>query len=97
MNAVTTTADPAWTRFFAAAASILSKTFFITATVLYYVLYPIAWLLAWLLAVLWYILAFLSSPFIYIGEVVVNIARIPWRIFAAFEVCDPNNLNIYMN
>jgi hypothetical protein len=79
----TTATGSAWVHVFA-----LSYTAFSAATTaLYYALYPIVRLLA----VLWYILVSLSSPFIYIAGVVINIASIPWRIFAAFEVCGPNN------
>ena len=81
MNATTT--DPTWVQLLSVTTTTLALTFSATTTILYYVLYPVSRLLA----VVWYILAFLSSPFVYIGGVIANIAMIPWRIFAAFEVC----------
>ena len=83
MNATTT--GSSWVRIIGITTGALAYTFSATSTLLYYALYPVVRLLA----AVWYILAFLSSPFIYIGGVGIDIALIPWRIFASFEVCSP--------
>jgi len=54
-----------------------------TTTVLYYVVvYPILLLFK----ALWYILTILSTPFLYIGRVLIRLSTIPWRLFTRFEV-----------
>ncbi|ETI28493.1 hypothetical protein G647_00942 [Cladophialophora carrionii CBS 160.54] len=73
----TTATDSAWVHVFAGSY----RAFSTATTILSYAFYPIVRLLA----LLWYILASLSSPFIYLAGVVIHIASIPWRIFAAFE------------
>ncbi|KEF58220.1 uncharacterized protein A1O9_06146, partial [Exophiala aquamarina CBS 119918] len=51
-------------------------------TVLYYVVvHP----LLLLLKALWYIVAILSTPFLYIGRVLLRLSTIPWRLFTRFE------------
>jgi hypothetical protein len=80
MNA--TSADPSWTDLLVAASAALKVTFSLITTVLFYVLYPVGQILVGC----WYILVSLSSPFVYIGGVIVQVALIPWRIFASFEV-----------
>ncbi|KIV89259.1 hypothetical protein PV10_08838 [Exophiala mesophila] len=53
----------------------------ITITLLYYIVYPIFLVLKALL----YILLVLSTPFIYIGRLLLDLFTLPWRIFTRFE------------
>jgi hypothetical protein len=59
----------------------------IASTATYYALYPILFIITWL----FYVLHWIASPFLWIGYIIKEVAMLPIRFLAQFEVPSPSS------